>query len=90
MRNAVELIKEQRQGHEEMWKCSLEKFVDLVLQSLLDAQRNDNISSKEIKTAIGFLRMKFDKGMLAGTIEYEVSTAIEEAMIYHANVEPGL
>lgn len=85
MEIATKCIKEQSHGHEEMWKCTIEEFVDLILSTLLEAQREHNINSKIIKTAIGIIRARFDNGTLAGTIRYEVSKAIEDSKEYHSN-----
>jgi hypothetical protein len=74
------------QGHPEIWACSIEDFIAKVLPVLNGHKVRNNLSTKTIKTAAQFLRLRFDKGDLTGTIDYEVAHSIEMALVYYVNV----
>jgi len=86
MDNVMKAIIDRRQGHEDIWECSLEEFVKKVLPECNKQQKENNITYKIMKLCASFLRMKFNEKELKGTIEYEVAKAIEESMIYYTNV----
>ena len=48
-------------------------------------QVKNKLQKKVVVTASQFLRIKFDKKELQGTIDYEVSSAIYMALVYYAN-----
>jgi hypothetical protein len=78
-------FKEKVNGHADLWDCTLENFIEKVTPVLQDHIRKNNLSSKVVKTAISFLRLKFDNKELKGEIGYEVAKAIEESLIYYVN-----
>ena len=80
-----ERLKEKAYGHPELWECSVEEFIEKVIPVMQAHQKRNKLQPKVIKTAAGFLRIRFDANELKGTIEYEVSTAIEQSLIYYVN-----
>lgn len=85
MSTNVEVLRERAYGHTEIWKCTLEEFGNKMAPVLLEHIEKNKLERKVYETAVSFLRIKFDRGELKGTVEYEVSTAIEESMIYYTN-----
>ena len=79
-------LRDKAFGHIEIWECTLEEFIEKVAPVLKSHQQKNNLSSNIIKTAAQFLRLNFDEKSLKGTIEYEVSKAIECSLMYYANV----
>ena len=79
-------FKEKSEGHPEIWKCSLEEFIEKVLPILKEKQSKHQLENKVVKVAAQFLRIGFDKKELAGTVEYEVDKAIDESLIYFVNI----
>ena len=77
---------ERRQGHPDLWECTLQEFIDKTIPEMQAQQQKHTIGMKVVKTACAFLRIKFDRKELKGTVEYEVANAIQEALIYYANV----
>lgn len=86
MDNAMRAIIDRRQGHADIWECSLEEFKEKALPEYLKQQKNNDITHKILKLATSFLRIKFEAKELKGTIEYEVAKSIEESMMYYTNV----
>lgn len=78
-------LKERAYGHSSIWECSLEQLIEKVVPVLQDHQRRNLIPDRVLKTAAHFLRIKFDRKELAGEINYEVTCAIQEALIYYVN-----
>ena len=76
---------ERRQGHPDLWECTLQEFIDKTIPEMQAQQQKHSIGMKVVKTACAFLRLKFDRKELKGTIEYEVAKAIEESLIYYTN-----
>lgn len=79
-------FKEKSQGHSDIWQCTLEEFVTKVSPAILQRAKKHNLKPKVVMMATSFIRNKFELGDLAGTIEYEVSKVIEEALMYYVNV----
>lgn len=79
--------KERREGHEDIWNCTLDECFTKISPIAQEHCAKDNIDNKTIGLAANFLRIKFERKELKGTIEYEVSKAFEEALIYYTNVE---
>lgn len=86
MDNVIKAIIDRRQGHVDIWECSLEEFKEKVLPEYLMQQKNNDITHKILKLATSFLRIKFEAKELKGTIEYEVAKSIEESMMYYTNI----
>ena len=82
----VKTLRERREGHADIWECTLEEFIAKVLPICQSQQEKNNISRKVMKLAAAFLRLKFDGKELKGTVEYEVAKAIEGSMMYYTNV----
>lgn len=78
-------FRERREGHADIWECTLEEFIDKVIPIWKEHQIKNKLSRKVMELSAQFLRIKFDRKELKGTIEYEVSKAIEESMIYFVN-----
>ena len=85
MNSLAEQFREKSQGHADIWECDEYTFVGKCATALQDHQKRNTLSPKVVKMAAQFLRIKFDKKELKGTVDYEVSTAIEEALIYYVN-----
>jgi len=83
--NPNELFKEKAFGHAELWDCTLDEFIEKVVPIIQKHQYKNKLKPKVIKTAIDFLHIRFNEKELKGTIEYEVSKAIEESLIYYVN-----
>ena len=81
----AERFKAKAYEHLELWECSLEEFIEKVIPVMQDHQKRNKLKPKVVRTAAVFLRMRFDSKELKGTIEYEVSKAIEESLIYYVN-----
>jgi hypothetical protein len=79
------IVRDKAYGHSEIWECTLEEFITKTLPTLQGHQQRNKLKAKVVKTAAEFLRIKFDRKELKGTIEYEVATAIQEALIYYVN-----
>lgn len=79
-------FKEKSEGHPEIWRCSLEEFIEKVLPVLKEKQSKHQLKNKVVKVAAQFLRIGFDNKELAGTVEYEVNKAIDESLIYFVNI----
>jgi hypothetical protein len=84
--NLAELFKEKAYGHPELWECSLQEFIDKVSPVVQEHWNKHNLKKKVVLLAASFLRIKFERKELKGTIEYEVCSAIECAAIYFVNV----
>lgn len=82
----MERLKEKAYGHPAIWECTLEEFIEKVAHVLQEHQNKNNFKRKVFETAAGFLRLKFDNKELKGEIEYEVAKAIENSLMYYANV----
>jgi len=76
---------ERRQGHADLWDCTVDEFIQKVIPEVQSQQLKHTIGMKVVKTACSFLRIKFDRKELKGTVEYEVANAIQESLIYYAN-----
>lgn len=76
---------ERRNGHADIWECTLEEFIDKVILVWQEHQIKNKLSRKVMELSAQFLRIKFDNKELKGTIEYEVAKAIEESMMYYVN-----
>lgn len=85
MNDLAEAFKKKAYGHAELWECSLEEFIEKVAPVLAEHQRRNKLQAKVIDTTAGFLRIKFEWKELKGTVEYEVASAIEIALIYYVN-----
>lgn len=83
----VKAYKERREGHEDIWNCTVKEFATKILPELKERSRKDRLSIKVIELAVDFLKIKYNDKKLQGTVEYEVSKAIEESLIYYTNVE---
>lgn len=81
----INKLRERSQGHIEVWQCTVDEFIEKVMPVLKEHMTKNKLKPKVVKLAASFLRIKFDKAELKGTIEYEVATAIEESLIYHVN-----
>ena len=81
----IKAFKDRRQGHADIYECSLDEFIDKVIPVWQEHQKKNKLSSKVMELSARFLRIKFDNKELKGTIEYEVAKAIEESMMYYVN-----
>lgn len=79
-------FKERSEGHEEIWKCSLDEFSKKIASVLFPKISEGKVPARVHGTIIQMIREKFDKKLLKGTVEYEVNTVIDEALVYHANI----
>ena len=77
-------------GHKEIWDCSLQDFAIKIQEALVYRATGDKLPSQVVLTATGFLKEKYTQGELQGTVSYEVSKAIDEALIYYTNVQGKL
>jgi len=78
--------KERSEGHREIWQGTLMDAIQLLTPEIQRQQAKHKVPTKVVKTAIGFLRLKYDDHKLAGTVQHEVALAIDEALVYHVNV----
>jgi hypothetical protein len=82
----AESLREKAYGHPELWVCTLEEFIEKVFPVLREHQIKNKLKRKVVILAAQFLRLHFDAKEMRGTIEYEVSKAIDESLIYYVNV----
>lgn len=83
----LEELKEKTSGHAEIWECSFEEFTKKVIPVLRSEQLKNKLSQKVVLMAASFLRIKFDRKELKGTINNEVSLAIDNALMYYVNIK---
>jgi hypothetical protein len=80
-----EQLRQKAFGHPEIWDCTLDEFIAKVFPVLQEHRTRNLLKPKVVNTAAQFLRIKFDRKELKGEIEYEVSIAIQESLIYYVN-----
>jgi hypothetical protein len=84
--NKSEAFRERSEGHEDLWQGTPEEFMDLVTPVIRAEQLVHSIPKKVVILACKFLRLGYDQHELKGTVAYEVSTAIDQALVYFTNV----
>ena len=78
-------FRKRSEGYPEIWECSLEEFANKVIPEVLKQSKINHLHTKVIKLGCSFLRTRYDHKELKGTIEYEVSRALDEALVYYVN-----
>ena len=79
-------LRDNAYGHADIWECTLDEFIAKVLPVVQEHyKKHSDLTPKVIKLAMQFLRLHFDAKELKGTIEHEVSRAIDESLIYYVN-----
>lgn len=82
----TETLKEKAYGHPELWECTLDEFIAKASVVLMEHRDKNKLKPKVVSLAAQFLRIEFEAKTLKGTVEYEVSRAIDGALIYFVNV----
>lgn len=79
-------FKERSEGHADIWECSLQEFINKASPVLDEHWHKNKLDIKVVKLAAQLLRMEYDSKELKGTIDYEVTSAIDNALVYLVNV----
>jgi hypothetical protein len=85
MKELLEHLKKESFGYPEIWKNkTIRELEDMVVPEFMKQGNKNRLEKKVMELAIRFLRVKFDEGEMTGSIHYEVSKAIEHALMCYA------